>query len=341
MARRPTTPRRRLEALLETFEPQLAAAFRSAVDDISSNAEIGRIVSRLEAGDIDGAIRAVHLDPAAFLALQRAVADAYIAGGAATVGSLPVLQGANGRVVIRFDPGVPRAAAWLSQHPVALVTRITADQELGLRSALVDGLQRGDNPRTTALDVIGRINRQTGRREGGVIGLTSQQTGFVSNARAELLSGDPTLLRAYMERTRRDKRFDRTVFKAIRDGEAIPRETVNRMVGRYSDSLLQLRGETVARTESLAALNASTREAYEQAIENGAIRRQDVRKVWRSAGDARVRDSHAALNGESVGIDERFSNGMLHPHEAGAPAEEVINCRCVAEHRIDFLANVA
>jgi hypothetical protein len=188
---------------------------------------------------------------------------------------------------------------------------------------------------------VGRINRATGRREGGIVGLTSGQARSVELARQELLSGDPAALRNYLTRKVRDKRYDRAVLRAITTGEALPAETARRAAARYSDSLLRVRGETIARTESLASLNASSREAFMQAVESGAVREQDVRRVWRTASDSRVRESHARLNGESRGLNERFSNGLLYPLEPGAPAAEVVNCRCVIDTRIDFLANLA
>lgn len=342
MARRPITPRQRLEELLEQHEPEIRAAFMAAIDNIRSKAEIGRIAALLERGDIDGAVRAVHLDPAAFRAFERAIADAYHSGGTAAVDGLPQLRDpSGGRVLLRFDARNPRAEAWLQQHSSTLVTAIIADQRQAIRTALEAGMLAGDNPRRTALNIVGRIDRATGRRTGGVIGLTEQQASFAASARAELLSGDPAAMRRYLARTRRDRRFDRTIMAAIREERPVDAATVQRIAGRYSDRLLELRGTTIARTETLSGLHASQREAFEQAVETGAVRRQDVRKIWRSAADSKVRDSHVDVNGESVGMDERFSNGLLHPHETGAPAAEVINCRCDVTYRIDFLANVA
>ena len=40
------------------------------------------------------------------------------------------------------------------------------------------------------------------------------------------------------------------------------------------------------------------------------------------------RDSHAALDGARVTLGEAFANGLRHPHEPGAPASEIVNCRC-------------
>ena len=41
------------------------------------------------------------------------------------------------------------------------------------------------------------------------------------------------------------------------------------------------------------------------------------------------RPSHAAMNGETVPYDERFSNGAMWPGDADALGpEEVANCQC-------------
>lgn len=56
-----------------------------------------------------------------------------------------------------------------------------------------------------------------------------------------------------------------------------------------------------------------------------------TRKYWITAGDRRVRDQHAPLNGETVPIDVPFSNGLMYPSQPGVPgvpASQVISCRC-------------
>lgn len=203
----------------------------------------------------------------------------------------------------------------------------------------------GRNPRDTALDIVGRINRATGVREGGILGLNSGQTDAVIRARAELLSGDTAQLRNYLTRGRRDKRFDRLVMQAIRDGKPVAKADVDRITARYKDRLLQLRGEMIARTETLASLNAGKEESIRQLVDSGKVQRSQVKKVWRATGDDRTRDSHMALNGVEVGLDQPFISPltgaqMMHPHDTsrGAPASETIGCRCFYEIKIDYFA---
>jgi len=335
----------RIDELAKTLEPKVLRAFFDAINEITSQAELGRIADRLERGDVQGVFEALHLDPAAYRGLERVLEDTYAAGGLATVGGFPLLKsGSGGRVVVRFDVRNLRAESWLRNHSSTLITRIMEDQRAAIRAALASALGAGTNPRTAALDLVGRVNRITGRREGGLLGLTSSQERYVQTAREQLLSGDPVRLRDYLTRVRRDKRFDRTVLKAIAEGKPLPADTVSKMIGRYADSLLQLRGETIARTETLASLHAAQDEAFRQAVDTGAIAASDVRRAWHSAGDKRVRDTHAELNGESVGLNEPFvtSTGvqLMYPCDPAAPIEETANCRCYVENRIDFLANI-
>lgn len=223
-------------------------------------------------------------------------------------------------------------------------TRIIDDQREAIRTALAEGLTQGQNPRQTALDVVGRVSRASNRREGGVIGLTRAQSEYIARARQELLSGEPDQLQRYLERGRRDKRFDRTVLASIRSEKPIPRETVDRIVGRYSDRLLELRGEMLARTETMAALGKSRNDAIRQQIAAGKIMVEDVTKVWRSAGDSGVRHTHRVLNGKTAPMDGFFaspSGAMLrYPGDPWAPGSEIVGCRCWMEYKIDYFASV-
>lgn len=205
-------------------------------------------------------------------------------------------------------------------------------------------MQAGDNPRATALQIVGRINRATGRREGGILGLTSGQARYVANARTEL--SDPAGMADYLKRGLRDKRYDRLVMRAIRDGKPLSQADVDRIAGRYADRLLKFRGDVIARTETIASTHAAQREAMQQLIDTGRVNANQVRKVWKATGDGRTRDSHLMLHGESVRFDEPFRSPatgalMMHPGDTsmGAKGEDTIQCRCWMENRIDYRPN--
>ncbi|TIP70579.1 MAG: Hsp20/alpha crystallin family protein [Mesorhizobium sp.] len=339
------SPRERFEQLVSTYEPMLRTAFIEAIDDIRSNIVLRRVVERLERGDINGAIRAMNLDEAAFRPLEEAIRQTFNGGGVATVEQMPALRDPSGfQVVLRWDARNLVAETWLREHSAQLVTDIVADQQVAIRTALETSLARGDNPTRTAVDVVGRVSRVTGQREGGIIGLTAQQSQYVENARQELSSGDPEAIRNYLQRGRRDKRFDRTVAKALREGKPLPRDMVNRITARYSDGLLKLRADTIGLHETFAALGASKDIAFQQAIAKGAVRADAITKGWKHTPQEHPRVQHVSMQGQKVRFDQPFvaPDGTLipYPHAAGVPARHTLGCKCFCEYKIDFVAQL-
>lgn len=334
MARRPS-PTDRIEALLEKWPPEIRGAFLESIRDIVDRARLGAIVTALERGDIDGAIRAIGIDTAAFLPLDTTLRRAFIEAGTSAASTILTRQ-----IVFRFDARNPAAEDWIATRSSEAIVEIVDDQRTAVRETVTEGMRQGANPRATALNIIGRVSAQTGRREGGIVGLTSQQAGYVANARRELASGDPEQMARYFTRLRRDRRFDPIVAKAIKAGKPLDQDTVARLTSRYADRLLAFRGEAIARTESLSALNAAAFEAYRQAVEKGTVSANAVRKTWKATKDKRTRDTHRELDGESVSLSETFRNGLMFPGDPSGPASEVINCRCRLIYRIDRLSNL-
>jgi hypothetical protein len=335
------TSRERFEALLGEFEPIIRDAFLAAVADLRSGVSLRIVIERLERRDIDGAIEALNLDRAAYSTLDEAVRRAYSGGGNATVAGMPTLRDPNGaKAVIRFDGQAYRAVEWLRQHSLS-EPMIRIDREVA-RTLMVEGLSRGRGARSIGLDIAGRINRATGRREGGIIGLSAPQAEYVVSMRERLSSGDPAEMRKVLAMTRRDKRFDRTITKAIDAGKPVAATDLDKMAARYADRLLDLRGATIAQDQGMAAFNEAQMEAYRQAIDKGSVSEADLEKTWRSVGDMRVRHTHIAMNKQKVGFTASFvspSGAVLrYPHDPDAPAAERVRCRCRMEITIDFLA---
>lgn len=83
----------------------------------------------------------------------------------------------------------------------------------------------------------------------------------------------------------------------------------------------------IVNTETARARSMGTYAALQRAHAKGL----NIKKKWVSAMDERTRDSHALLDGQTVGMEEKFISGF--GNEAEAPrmfgiAEEDINCRC-------------
>ena len=73
--------------------------------------------------------------------------------------------------------------------------------------------------------------------------------------------------------------------------------------------------------------DAETKARYDGLLRSDAMGYKHT-KIWRSAGDNRVRASHAHLDGTEIDIDGTFSNGLKRPKDPNGRPEEVYNCRC-------------
>jgi F like protein len=110
------------------------------------------------------------------------------------------------------------------------------------------------------------------------------------------------------------------IYEGRLEGESV-RQIAKRIEAETFGEIAGSRALTIARTETVGALNAGAFTAAEQS-------RVMRSKQWLTQGDGRVRDSHAAIDGERVDIGAAFTNGLRYPHDPMGPAEEVINCRC-------------
>ena len=332
-------------AAIEREEPGIARAFSAWVAElVDPDVSVAALTRAVESGDANAIAVALGIDAASLAVLVDAVYRAFTAGGDYQVREIPPLR-APGRfsaLRVRFDVRNLRAEAWLREHSARLIVEILQEQRAVIRTLLNEGTMLGRNPRATALELVGRVD-VTGRRSGGVIGLTEQQAGYVVAARRELASGDPDQLRHYLTRQRRDRRFDAAVQRAIAAERPVPPAQRARMTARYSDRLLQYRGETIARTEALTAFNAARDEAMRQALEQTGRRPDAATKVWQSAADARVRETHRSMNGQRVDMAAPFRSPsgahLMFPGDTslGAGGSEVIGCRCIAQYKIDHL----
>ena len=306
-----------LEIEVRRFSPALKIAFLQAIRDIKKSADIDLIIKALEKGDVETIIRSLKLGPQYFGPLEEALRASFIGGGTYKLATLPKINPATGTtLIIRFQGRHLRAEQIISRLAGDLITEITAGQKDVIKKTLELALKAGRNPKTTALDLVGRISKRTGRREGGLIGLTSQEAGWVENYRIKLIDEDRA------------------------------QDHIDRMVSRYENKTLLRRGERIARTETLSAMNAGRDEAMHQLIDSGEVSAKSVTGEWDSAGDSHVRDSHASMDGQKRPLGQPFQSPtgalLMHPGDRGlgARAEDVLQCRCYKKITVDWLAGV-
>lgn len=323
---------------IDRLVPMVRRQYTDWVRRLVDAASVTSVERWITSGNIDQVMREIRITVPSLGDIAEAVRDIFRSGGSFEG---PVFAEAR----FTFDIRNPEAEQWLRNNSSQLITEIVDSQRQAVAIALELGVREGRAPRSIALDIIGRRDT-TGHRRGGIVGLNRPQASYVGAAYGELSSSDPALLRNYLMRERRDRRFDPTVRRAI-DGQPLTARQVNQIAGRYSDRLLQLRGEVIARTETVSAFNAGRDQAWSQAIQEGLVDQNFITSRWSATGDARTRDSHMAMNNQTQPHGQPFRSplGSLlrYPGDTslGARAEDVINCRCYLERSADFIAQEA
>lgn len=313
------------DVLLDRLHPDVRRAFEDAIDRIAATAKLRDIEAMLDRGDIEGLLDALHLSPDYFREVEDAVEQAFYMGGQYQVSLTASLSS------IPFNRRHWSAEAWARDNGSRLIVEIAESTRDGVRQFVTEGLKQGRGTSAVAREIVGRVNRATQKREGGIVGLTGQQADYVTRARAELEALDA----GYFQRAARDRRFDRMIRKAIRDGKPLSRADVDQIVQKYTNGLLIRRGDVIARTETHSALNAGRMEAVRQAAEDAGVDLSTIQLRWMAAKDGRTRDSHRALGGKTVTYGQAFTSPitgarMRWPGDRsmGAPASEHVNCRC-------------
>ena len=305
-----------------TTETRIDNAFRASIRSVTDEVQIGLLRDALARGDVEAALEAIDLEPAAFEPLRNILVQTYAdAGSTATEG----LRG------VRWNSASPRAEEYARNRIGREITRINDDSLTAIRNHIADGYAFGRTPNRMALDLVGRIG-PSGRREGGVVGLSAQQEAWVRNMRNALENDPASALRF----TRRDRRFD----SLLRRGGPLTQAQIDRILTAYSNRLLLSRGRTIAVTERGAAINQGRVDAYAAAIEKYGLGPDAVIKEWQHTNRAVFdRPTHMDANKQRVrGLYTPFNVSGLScqfPHDPSLPPSESVNCLCEVKLWID------
>jgi len=314
-----------LLTLADSWAPGLAAAIAAALKRWRDKATIGNLISAVETGDVNEAIRLVTEQLGDPTALAQAVEPPLLtitgeAGAEAIPNTIvPAVTEAGGRIAggqvkMRFDMTNPFAIQAAKDNSYSLIRQISDDTVAGIRQVVSDAMAFGGHPTEQA------------RKIRSLIGLTETQAEAVGNFREMLENGDVEAL----NRARRDRRFDPTLERALGDNPTVELtpDQIDTMVQRYADRTLAARAETIARTETMRASNLGVRLAWQQAVADGWLDAGTKRR-WLATPDDRVCPFCVAaevMNQNGVGLDEPFEtpfgpmmDATLHP-----------NCRCIS-----------
>jgi len=336
--------RKLIDQLFLLTVPEVQKMFLEAIEGVVDKAVIVEMIAAIETNDVERLYVAIGFNTAVLNPVLDALEKAFEKSAQITVAGWPSrIQTPSGSVSFVFNMRNPTVEQKLKDSSSNFVTSIDIGVKEVLRSTLEQGMLNGKNPRSTALDIVGRIDPKTKKRIGGVLGLTPQQNEWVSSLGRRLDQLDEK----YFTMGLRDKRFDELVREAIKNKKPLSSETKEKILTSYKNRALKYRADMIARTESITAINEGERFSYVQAIEEGALNKAAVKKEWDSTGDLRTRLSHVSLEhkygkGKGVDFDEPFVSmsgaRLMQPGDAslGAPAKEIINCRCKVRYVVDW-----
>lgn len=146
------------------------------------------------------------------------------------------------------------------------------------------------------------------------------------NTVMELVANEPNLLPQAAFDKAKDKAWNSrhvtsAVTQAVLQGQTVPQLAASIAGIAAMDQRAAMKA---ARTAMTSAHSLGKLKGYERAAGMGI----DVEKQWLAALDPRTRGSHRHLDGEVVGLDAEFSNGLKYPGDPDGPGSEVYNCRC-------------
>lgn len=343
----------KLEALAAKLQPAIAKAMLAALEKVASLIDLDAVAKALEAGRLDQVMAMLggNAMEAAYDPVRAELRGAVDAGAMAALAAIP---SPNPLMVVRFDSLNPNVVSYVRNYTFSLIREVTREQVSAVRQTVTAGLVAGKNPRAVARDVkqtVGLTDRQAKavlnfRRELETFHARKTAAGWNLGAKisrapggAQTFAVDPdgNPLDGIMERRLRDFRFDRTLANAMKTGKPLKPEQIDKMVEAYQRKYLQYRSQTIARTEAIRSLNAGQHLAWEQAVEQGVVKADLIRRRWVVAKDERTCPTCRPIPRMNQG-DEGFGIGVNQEFRTPAgpmrlpPAHP--NCRCTVFVRV-------
>jgi hypothetical protein len=311
-----------LHDIADAAAPEVRQRFLDAIASIRGTVKESALRAALDTGSIDQVMHVLGLDRGLDPINQVMAPFSGIVQNAAVAAldATPAIAAVGGALSMRFDMINPRTVQAVRTYGFNLIQQVSNDTRDGIRAVVSNALEFGGHPYDQAREIR------------NLIGLTDSQANAVTSFRDLLESGD----RDALTRALRDRRFDSTLDDALGTAaeNTLEPEQIDRMVTAYASRSLNMRAETIARTETLRAANMGAQQAWVQASENGLLVQADIMQGWGVADDDRLCiycQNIPELNPGGVAIGDVFQTDLgpvdmppLHP-----------NCRCFL-YLLDF-----
>lgn len=153
---------------------------------------------------------------------------------------------------------------------------------------------------------------------------------YNSQAIARLIRDNPQLLPEWKIDEKKDytwnyKKVNNIVQQGIIQGESV--EQITQRLCRDLSSMNDNKMRMFARTAITCGQNAGRHLQMEEAAKLDI----EQEKRWTATLDGHTRDSHRAMDGETVPWNKPYSNKLMFPGDPNGAPEEVYNCRCTEE----------
>lgn len=291
-------------------EPFLRAAIRDAWRQVQASINVAELLRRLQANDVDGVVQLLLSSP------EAKVVEARLRNAYARALQTTRTNAARG-FVLRIEAPVAdqRMVDLVREWENDAFRRMLQEAREGLREQVATEMARGIGPRQMAVALKAEVGR---------VGLTAYDERIIASFRRALEEGRTA---DALGRALRDRRFDRSLLKPLTPAQ------IDTMVDAYRRKLIAFRAETFARTSALQASNDAALAVWEDAVAQGRVPLEQVRRFWVVAEDERLCPTCApipGLNPNGVGLRDSFNtpnglkrNPVMHPR-----------CRCTVWVRI-------
>ena len=176
-------------------------------------------------------------------------------------------------------------------------------------------------------------------------GVDTVFTLYDRNTVKRLVKDNPTLLPPPGKKTSEAiargelKRWNRRQIQSVMTQSILQGEPIPKIAKRLAETVGERNMHSAirnARTMTTSAENAGRLDSYRRAKDMGI----EVMKTWVATLDSRTRHTHRMIDGETVDVDEPFSNGLMFPADPDGDPEEVYNCRCTLVTRAMYIDGV-